>query len=140
MGGRIGDPDKSIDGFKEGEKITCYSFAHPQALMERTKLTMGMQMINDPCDNVDNEENRAMVNADMKFDKFIVATKDIDNGQEIFLRYNRDGPVQPPPSQNHDNNTGGDSDESNKSDSSDSSDNSEEFDENYDEEDDEEEE
>ena len=83
------------------EYLKCFSFTNHNAFGNHGATTMGMQMINDPTlelvgDGDDElepmkgeelEEARKKVNAKILTDGFVCATKDIEQGEEIFIEY-----------------------------------------------------
>ena len=90
MGGKRGLKNYAVGAsWTEGKKaILCYPFTANESMADRSTKTMGMQMMNDPTLSLkDGEEAQFEVNAQINFDLFVQAKRDIKKGEEIFIDY-----------------------------------------------------
>ena len=89
MGHARGQPDCAVrfgHGSFTNEEVTCFSFTSSEAFKGKSAVTMGMQMINDPSLGLaEGEQPLFEVNAQIQSDLFVVATKAIEKGEEIFI-------------------------------------------------------
>lgn len=90
MGGGKGDSEYTMmPGWPGAKPLLCYPFMKVLGLGERTSKTMGLQMINHPSWGLsDDEKPLYTVNAEVKYDLFVVALRDIEEGEELFISYN----------------------------------------------------
>ena len=89
MGGKNGLPNCAIE--TDWATITCFPLTDARAQEDRSKITMGMQMMNDSTLYLDGEAKVAgaeKINAVFYKDLFVQATKDIKKGEEIFVLCN----------------------------------------------------
>ena len=76
----------------KGKKIHCYPLSDHKGITTNTNVTMGMQMINDPnwpC--AEDPKDTSKYNVKLTSDLLISATRDIVEGEELFLNYNFSG-------------------------------------------------
>ena len=89
LGGKTGMPGYTIKPrWKDAELIHCHSFASADALSDQSARTMGLQMCNDPNFGLPNDAPKSPLwNVQIMKDLFVIATKNIEKGEELFADY-----------------------------------------------------
>ena len=88
LGGKTGEPGFTIrPHWKHAQNIHCYSFSSSECMGDRSARTMGIQMCNDPNYGLKNAPKNPLWNIKILRDMFVIAIKDIKQGDELLADY-----------------------------------------------------